>query len=451
MDARGAWALRESTGSTRDRLVAVLLAGLVAGACGSDRSGEPIAGDGRGDPAETELRRLPDSVRRVDDPAPAWEEPARLELVREVRGRAVTPGSPAGTRRPTLSSIRDVAPAGDGGTLVLDGSDARVLVLDSAGRLRDRLGGRGPGPGELRTPDRVEAAPDGGFLVLERRPAAVHRWRDGEYRGALTLTRNASAQTAAAPSDVTELADWGPGLADGRAVRLIRLHASDPSSSVSAVHVMDAGGRIAAPAVTWTTPGTRSRLPEVFGSRRSWTAGMGPDGRARFAVARGDRYEIRLHDSSGALGAVIRRRVEPVAVTDALRERALDQFVEEAGRAGAPPGMIRELRDQIPVARALPVIGDLWHSDPEGRLWVGLVGPGDHSGAPSVVRAYDVFGPDLRYLGNVPAPPGFELHRVDGELLYGSRRDSLDVPGVEVYRLVEPPDRTAVSAARGRP
>ena len=447
MNRRNLWGDKSFCGG----LVVALAVALLAGGCGGDRTGGSSGREVR-DGGQTSRERLSDSVRFIETPVAQWEQPARLRLVREVRGAAISAATGESSLAPTFGDIRDVAPGRNGRILVLEGREARVTVVGRNGDVVRRLGGRGAGPGELSTPDRVEAAPHGELLVLERRPAAIHRWRDGEYAGATTLTPSSlSAETSGGPSDVTGLADWGPALAGGRAVRLIRLDLSDPSASASAVYVADSAGRIDAPALAWSTPGTRSGLPEVFGSRPSWTAGDGPHGPPWFAVARGDRYEIRLHDVSGALRTVIRRDVEPPPVTDELRERALDGFVEEAGRAGAPPGMAAELRDQLPVSERLPVIGDLWQSTPDGRLWVGLVGPGSPSEPASVIREYDVYGPGGRYMGPVPSPAGFELHRVRDRLLYGSWKDSLGVPGVRIYRLVEPQDPSDISSAPGPP
>lgn len=436
------------TALSAGRMLAGLLAAVAAGGCGGDPPGGTGGAGSRPGP-EAVPSPIHDPGRPVQDPVPAWKGTARLEPVLELRGEPMSTAGTGGSRKPAFGRIRDVAPAADGRILVLDGSDARVSVLDSTGAVLDRLGGRGPGPGELRTPDRLEAAPGGGVLVLERRPAAIHRWRDGEYRGAVPLERGVSPETPESPA-VTELADWGPAFPGGRAVRLIQLDMSDPSTGRSALYAADSDGRIDSPVLTWSTPGTRSRLPEVFGARRSWTAGTGPDGEARFAVARGDRYEIRILDATGDLLRMIRRDVQRHPVTDELRERALDRFTEEAGRAGAPPDMIRELRERIPVADVLPVIGGIWHSAPDGRLWVGLVGPGGASGPPSVIREYDVYRWDGRYLGRVASPRGFDLHRVEGGLIYGSSLDSLDVPGVRVYRLREP-EQGSVSSARVGP
>ncbi len=428
-------------------LAAALLAAATAAGCGA--GGDAPEGDGVAGTSPPHRQEAgtgaPERLRRVEPDRPAWSGEPRLELVREIRGRSLSDSSAGDDPRPAFTRIRDVAAAGEAGdVLVLDGAEATVTVLDTAGRTAGRLARRGPGPGELRSPDRVEPSPGGGVLVLERRPAAIHRWgTDRSYAGRRELVVD-----EVRPSDggLAGLADWGPRVGGSRAVRLISLDAADPSASASAVHLADSAGRAGPPVVSWTRPGTASRLPEVFGARRSWTAGRGGDGTPRIAVARGDRYEVRTYDSTGALRAVLRGSDEAVPVTDEMRERALDRFVEEAALAGAPPGTVRRLRERIPVAAALPVLGGVWHSRPDGRLWVGLAGPGHRDDPSPAVRAYDVYESDLRYLGRVAAPPGFRLHRVRGRRLYGAWRDSLDVPGVRVYRLAEP----AVSPDRAR-
>lgn len=435
-------------------VAAGLIAALAAAGCGAEGTGRDSPGGDEVTPVresslEVDRGGRADAARRAGPTRPAWNGAARLELVREIRGRSLAADS--GERsRPAFTDIRDVAAGGgpSGGVLVLDGADARVTMLDSAGRTTRRVARRGAGPGELRSPDRVEPSPGGGVLVLERRPAAVHRWGpDGSYRGRRELTVG-----EVRPSDggLSGLADWGARVGGLRAVRLISLDPGDPSASASAVHLADSAGRAGAPVVSWATPGTASRLPEVFGPRRSWTAIRSGDGAPGIAVARGDRYEVRSYDTAGSLRAVIRGAEEAVPVTAEMRETALDHFLDEAARAGAPPGTLTRLRERIPVASTLPVLGGLWHSGPDGRLWVGLVGrgrPGDPSPA---VRAFDVFRSDLRYLGRVDAPPGFRLHRVRGTRLYGSWSDSLAVPGVRIYRLVEPRAAEGTEESRRR-
>lgn len=375
--------------------------------------------------------RASSAPRRIEDPAPRWEGSARLELVREIPGRAVPGAAGDAAAGPVATDVRDLAPAPGGRILVLDGTEATATVLDGAGRVLLRVGGRGGGPGELRTPDRVEPDAGGGLAVLERRPAAVHRWDStGAFAGRRELRVESRWGSA--------LVDWGPRLPEGRAVRLVSPDPTDPSRGRSAVHVAGPDGHLGRAVVSWEREGTRSGLPEVFGARRSWTAVADEHGAGRIVVARGDRYQIARYDLSGRIRSVLRRGVGRTPVTAGLRERALDRFTEHARRGGAPGGMAARLRERIPVADVLPAIGGVWASAPDGRLWVGLPGPGEADGPPAVVRAYDVFEADGEYLGNVPAPPGFRLRRVRGDLLYGSRLDEVDVPAVRVYRLVEP-------------
>lgn len=401
-------------------LLLAAIGGLLA--CGESRE---VDGEHREPPRETVDR----PVLRVDDPGASWDRPRRLELVREVPGRAlVRAGEEPAKRGLSAAEIRDLSPADDGRLLVLDGDRARVTVLGNDGRLVRRLGRAGQGPGELGSPGRVEPGADGGVRVLERRPPTVHRW---DSTGGFEGRRRLRLDTA---STVEGIAEWGARLPEGRAVRLVALDPGDPSAGRSAVYVTDTTGRLGSAVVSWRRKGTRARLPEVFGARRSWAAAVAGDGRGRIVVTRGDRYELRRYDLSGRLDAVVRRDVERIRVSDRLRRRALDRFVEEARRGGAPEGVANRLRERLPVADRLPAIAETW-SSPGGRIWVGIPGEGERGGPPPVVRAYDVFGPDLAYLGRVSNPRGFRLHRVRGDRLYGTWRDELGVPGVRVYRL----------------
>lgn len=415
-----------------------------------------VGGDAGRSAATRSAPRDAVGVRVLDDPGAAWRGEGRLHLVRERSGRRL--GRNERDAILELSDVRDLAPAPGGRLLVLDGREARVAVIDSGGRRVRYLGRRGEGPGELRSPDRVEPTAGGGVLVLERKPPAAHLWdENGNHVESRRLLSRATDGPPSRRPAVTEAADWGPRVAAGRAVRLVRLDPTDPSGSASTVHLADSLGNPGHPIAAWTTPGTPSRLPEVFGARRSWTTVSGPGEEVRIAVARGDRYEIAVYDTAGRPRTILRRDLPARPVTRALRERALERFVEEASRAGAPPSLARELRDRLPVSETMPVIGELWHSAPDGRLWVGLLGPGTPGGPVTEVHTYDVYQlrPRPRYMGSVPAPSGFRLHRVEGDRLYGSRRDSLDVPGIRVYRLEEPasrqtPDSSTAGRAPGR-
>lgn len=416
---------------------AVALVAVTAAAAGCQAEGEAPGTEQPGRALGKAGRTLEEPGRILDGHRPAWRGEPRLRLVRQVSGRRMgrdaDASAPSG---PVLSSVRDLD-ADVSRILVLDGDAARVAVLDSTGRLLRRVGRRGAGPGELRTPERVEAERGGGLAVFERRPAVVHRWAtDGSYAGRSRPLTRATKASSTAP--VRPLADWGPRLPEGRTVRLVSLAPSDPSAGRSAIHLADSAGRLGPALVAWSREGTTSRLPEVFGARRSWTAGVGPGGEGRIVVARGDRYRIDVHDARGRLRFTIRRDVEALPVDDPLRDRALARFVEEATRAGAPPSVARDLRERVPVADSLPVIGAVRHSPPDGRLWVGIPGPGREGEPPSAVLAYDVYTATGTYLGRVPSPPGFRLFRVRGDRLYGTFLDSLDVPGVRVYELIEP-------------
>lgn len=416
-------ASRKGGPGLRAARIALLAVGVGVG-CGESGDVRPERAERTGRAAGT------DSAVLIEDPSPAWEADRTLELVREIPGRAVAPTGDDGVGRGLSAvGVRDVAPAAGGRVLVLDGERSRVALLGDDGRLLRRVGRAGQGPGELRSPGRVEEGVSGAVLVFGRRPPTIHRWdSNGRFVGRRRLRLGAGA------ADAGGIAEWGRRIPEGRGVRILTLDPADPSGGHSSVFVADSGARLGEPVVSWRREGTESRLPKVFGARRSWAAGVTEEGTGRVVVARGDRYELRSYDLSGRLRTLLRRNAERIKVTKRLRRRALDRFVEEARRGGAPDAMTERLRGRLPVADRLPAIAEIWAS-PGGGIWVGVPGKGEPGGPPSVVRAYDVFRPDFAYLGRVSAPAGFRLHRVGRNRLYGSWRNELGVPGVRVYRL----------------
>ena len=76
----------------------------------------------------------------------------------------------------------------------------------------------------------------------------------------------------------------------------------------------------------------------------------------------------------------------------------------------------------------------------DGYLWVRRpIDQPDLTEHGSIAAVYDVFAADGRYLGSMPAPVGGDPKpHITDQYLVGVQRDSLDVPYVEVYRIIKP-------------
>ena len=167
-------------------------------------------------------------------------------------------------------------------------------------------------------------------------------------------------------------------------------------------------------------------------------------------AARGVRPQPAAQWAPGHEVRSFRRDVPPVPVARAEREEQR-AIVTARGRQ----------RDNgwdwdaslIPATK--PIYRGL-HAGEDGRIWVLLsspatrVEPSSNARAPSEFRdapgvpiaqweepdVYDILEPDGRYVGQVQAPRGFELHATRGDTLWGSSKVGDDVPVVQRLHIV---------------
>ena len=132
------------------RLAALSLLGWASLACADSSAPRTTAES----PAELQLERLW-HVGGVDDTTLVFETLTRNDLAVDAQDRI----------------------------FVIDRSAARIAVLDSTGRLVDRWGTRGPGPGEFLFPLTLAVAPDGALHVYDAEKARILVFAsDGRFR-----------------------------------------------------------------------------------------------------------------------------------------------------------------------------------------------------------------------------------------------------------------------------
>ena len=127
---------------------------------------------------------------REDSPAPDRTSVARVSSVGKVQvaaAPALLYNSIAAGSEPTIARIGS-AVLGSKGTVVLtDLAASQVVVIDSQGRVIRRIGGRGEGPGEFRSPSWIGRCSGDSLIVWDPRLRRISKLSpDGSIMGQLT-------------------------------------------------------------------------------------------------------------------------------------------------------------------------------------------------------------------------------------------------------------------------
>lgn len=145
-----------------------------------------------------------------------------------------------------------------------------------------------------------------------------------------------------------------------------------------------------------------------------------------------ERFEIRRYVEGGRLETIARRSFDPVAVDDALIQRAMAEELENADedrRQG-----VRRRWESVPVPPTLPAYEEIL-VDRMGNLWVQLF---EVPGAPE--RIWSVFDADAAWLGDVVFPDRFRPLEIGDDYVLGRFGDELDVEHIQIWELLKPAD-----------
>lgn len=326
-------------------------------------------------------------------------------------------GTLAGEGPELFGQVSAVSLGGEGDIYVLDGQASEVRVFGPDGTYRRTLGRLGQGPGELNRP--------AGMALDSQDRLWIMNWGNARYTAF-------DASTGELDRETRRLASFAAFPWPGRFDGLDRL--------------VDVGlDRNGNPAILRTdtafVPVDTLRLPraaeedqitfrrdgmmvmsavEPFAPRPAWAPR--PDG----GIVIGEGAEYRLHrlGFDGDTTMTVELQRDPVQVSEAERDSAMAAWAEMAEETrGATPDRQPRVRETKPAHGALFV-------DDRDRIWVH---PNRAGGGP----AWDVFGEDGRFLGQVavPVPPGFVTPSVrDDRLALVTQVDGY--PTVVVYRIV---------------
>ena len=385
------------------RLVCIAIvvgAGLLVAACTGDEN--------RASEAAVEVR-ADGSVHVRNPEVGRWAEGEGWRLVEDLRIGAVDGAGPE-----VFGNVLSLSLAVDdeGRMFVLDGQANAIRVFAPSGAHVRTFGRAGSGPGEMRGPFLAGWGPDTTLWIAD--PANTRYTvfsRDGAYlashRRAIGFSMRPWPGTIGTDGRIYDIGiRFGPR-SEHVLVRVDPLTAAAdtfplPAYDGGQFHLLNAAGL---PMQSVTIP---------FAGRLIWS--LDPRGYVWSTIT--DHYVIVQQNLAGDTLLIVEREHRPIRVGAEERAAALEQlqdFVAAGGRVDA--GRIPSTK---PALHGFAV-------DDRGYLWVvPQRPPGDER------RAYDVFDPNGRYLGEVPAstfvlswpaPPVFRDDHV-----YGFTLDQLQVP-----------------------
>ena len=320
-------------------------------------------------------------------------------------------------REPAVYAL-DVAITPNGGVVVLDAGNQRVLRFDERGVYLDWFGGAGDGPGQFVSPLFIEAADSLIYVVDPGLNRLTAFDTSGIFVGRFQIELARLVGTsplfeAGAPDEIYMAAEPAPFIPEaqdtGRAV-LYRLERSGaigdtvltyPPSSWTRVERPDGGSSFVKPRLA-----QEPKVAAVSG---------------HLAVNTVAQYLIESRRPNGALLRRIARQYDNVAVTLAIRDSVLDRLAE------GPARLTREGLELVPFAPVVPAIEGIVLDD-EGRLWVDLYAPGE----PTRRDIYDTEG---RFLGPLYLPQPIRLEEVQGGKACGVISQVTGQAAVVCYRL----------------
>lgn len=388
------------------KTVPVLAIGLLAmGGCGDAGASAGWAGT---------VDTLANGAVLVSNPERGvWGDSAAWRIEEELRI-----GEPEIEGPDLFGSVVALAVDGHGRIWVAESQANELRVFDAEGAHVRTVGRKGGGPGEFEQISGMGWGPDGNLWVMDT----------GNSRIAVIDTSGAFVTSHRRESGFVAIPWQGGFDAHGRVYDV----AGAPSDQ-GFRRILVRYDATMTPLDTFWIPEYDAPSFDLIGEggvrRMSANVPFSPnltmtfDGNGDVWMGITDDYVLyRVGFDGDTLGAVAREHT-PQPVTAAEKEEALGRY-EWFTRQGG------EL-DPSKVPSVKPAFGMPFFDD-QGYLWVRAVNAAD---APP---AYDIFDPDLRYLGQVAIPGGSGYQRplVIGDALYAVMTDEMDIPYVVRARLV---------------
>ncbi|MFB6230741.1 MAG: 6-bladed beta-propeller [Salinibacter sp.] len=310
-----------------------------------------------------------------------------------------------------FGQVGDVAVGADGQMYVVDGEAVHVKVLAPDGTLRDSVGREGEGPGEFRRISAVAVARSDSLYVLD-----AFRRRVSVFGPGGAFAYSLARSKTQGPSDVIVSAE-APGFIFVYAPAARRVVQNN-----APYVVRSAGADGAADDTLFTARPYQMAMRKVDGGMlfaripfaREPHFAAGADGRIYHAWSGG--LSVRTYDRTGRAVDTVEVPFDPVPVTDADIERAL----EDRDRT-------RDLvRNRIPSTK--PAFEEFLVDD-QGRYWFGRPTANPDS------TAWWVAWPDEKRVATTRLSDEVDIEAVRGGYAYGETSTEKGAPALVRYRI----------------
>jgi hypothetical protein len=379
----------------------------------------------------------------VENSAPRWREQDRWSVASEPLFvlRAFDNTAENRLLDPTSVDVdsRGRIVVGDGNQV---GWDA-VLVYDPAGKFLFQAGRSGKGPGEFGQLWWASAYRGDSIAAFDMSGDQISIFTpDGKFGRSFRTPNLQTPRPSRGTYGYTAGADAAYGDGDFLAYPFGYLDINGGAGPAWYKHLLL---KLSPSGESWDTLGTFEISQQYWSGTKQeeyWFAPVaistvGPDA---LYFGRGDSFEIKVHDGTGRLVRIVRRKHESRPVTDDHRTKLREWYLD---RLRSSPEVndqsLQQMQRSFESARFAQVLPPYSAAqlDPTGHLWVEefrwmvaderspLTGP----------TQWSVFDPDGVWLGNVEMPEGFILRKVTKNRVLGFRINDEDEKEIYAYAL----------------
>jgi hypothetical protein len=333
----------------------------------------------------------------------------------------------------------------DGSYYVADGGLAganAVWVYHADGRLKQRCGREGSGPGEFSWVMWAKPYRGDSVLVWDAGANKIHVFDLDCRFGRDIRIPMWWPEIPSKGAGVTKAGSAG-AFSDG-SLLTYPMGGLDVSAGVGPTWFQHEWLRLDPEGETWDTLGVFAVSQEWWNGKERESMYLGLSATTavhgdRVYFGTGDRFEVALYDTSGALVRLIRRPYDRPRVTDEDKAAYANWYV--AFLANAMP--VGKGADERMYTRILEGrFGERWPAysslvvDSDGNLWVeGYRRTALSAGPDPKPTDWSVFDPNGRWLGNVTVPARFLLQAVHEGHAMGFFEEELGTKRLEVYEL----------------